>query len=77
MGWNTGDFYDDRSETVQRQAVQLWDFDQDFDKIKKSCKMLNQVVFSEKSKIIKAKYCDGVVLVQHEDKTLFSAITLV
>ena len=60
--------------TVISNCVSLWDFDQEFDKKKNCCKMVCQLVFSDRSKIIAAKFMDDVLLVQHEDKTLFSVI---
>jgi len=38
--------------------------------------MICQVIFSDKSKIVTAKYSNGIILVQHEEKTLFSVLKI-
>jgi hypothetical protein len=48
--------------TVQSQAINLWDFDQEFDKKKDSCKMICQMIFPDQSKLVNAKYMSGVLL---------------
>ena len=62
--------------TVHRDAIQLWDFDQDYDKKKSSCKLVQQLVFSQQSKIVSAKYKDGHFILEHADKIHFSVITV-
>ena len=38
--------------------------------------MICQVIFSDKSKIVTAKYSNGMIIAQHEEKTLFSILKM-
>lgn len=62
--------------TVQSGVVNLWDFDRDFDQKKHSCRLICQIVFAQGSEIVDAKYTEGVLLLQHQDRTKFSLVKM-
>ena len=67
--------------TIQKDAIQLWDLERDYDQVNNSCKRVCQLVFSQQSSLIyKCAYHKGILILMHSTcgypNYKFSAISL-